>query len=129
MTATNFIEPGIRPLCDALNAIPGVSTVYSCEGHWQRGYQPFVMFDAPNDIALRIHRLLGCGDGGDDGHGTLGICWWLQARFNNEGTLRYILEPNDRKLNNGSWWAWFKLNNELKLLASLIGKQSWTTTN
>lgn len=34
-----LIEEGIRPLVDALNRLPYISTVYSCEGH----------FDAPPD--------------------------------------------------------------------------------
>jgi hypothetical protein len=59
--ATN-IEPGIRPLVDALNAIPGVKTIGSCEGHvrWPGWLYkvPYVYFQAPNDVAEHIANFL-----------------------------------------------------------------------
>lgn len=123
----NYIELGIRPVCDALNAIKDVATVSSCEGHWSREYPPFVMFTAPNDVAFKIHRLLGHGHG--HGDGSLVICWWMQARFNDDGSLVYIIETFDYRIPKGSWlpsrWPlWYNMNDELKRLAKLISTVS-----
>ena len=54
------IEPGILPVCKALNAIGGIQTVWSCEGHpWRLVLsKPYVMFTAPQDFAFRLHLLL-----------------------------------------------------------------------
>lgn len=64
---------------------------------------PFVMFDAPNDIAFRIHSLLGSGHGND---GSLSLCWWLRALFQDDGSMRYVIEPFDYRLQCGSWCQW-----------------------
>lgn len=41
------IEPGIQPVVDALNAIPGVQTLWSCHGHPMLvPRNPFVSFQA-----------------------------------------------------------------------------------
>jgi hypothetical protein len=86
------IEKGIRPVCDALNAISGVRTLWSCEGHPHRPSRPYVVFEAPEIVALGIHRALGLGDGG----GTLVYCWWLTANFRDNGQLQWCIEPNCR---------------------------------
>lgn len=84
------IEPGIRPVCDALNTIPGIITLWSCEGHsWTR--PPFVTFKASIDVAFKIHKLLGYGHG----DGRLKYCWWVRANFLEDGTLQFTLLPND----------------------------------
>ena len=62
MEKTTNIEPGIRPLVDALNAIPGVKTIGSCEGHvrWPGWLYkvPYVYFQAPSDVAEHIANFL-----------------------------------------------------------------------
>lgn len=121
-TAAN-IEPGIRPVCDVLNSIPGVVTAYSCEGHWVGNRSPFVMFDAPNVVAFRIHCLLEHGHG----DGRLTLCWWLQARFLDDGSMRYIIETNDYRIASDSWrpsrWSlWRSMNSELRCLADLLAQ-------
>lgn len=120
----NYIEPGIRPVCDVLNSMLGVATVYSCEGHWMRGCAPFVMFDAPNEVALRIHRIL--DSGGGHGDGSLSFCWRLHASFQDDGALRYILEPFDVRLPPHKpnvftqWKVWSQMDAELNRLANLL---------
>lgn len=58
------IEAGIRPVCDALNALPGVKTTASCEGHvygWlppRNVSAPYVCFAAPSRVATLIGRAL-----------------------------------------------------------------------
>lgn len=121
--SSNYIEPGIRPVCDVLNAIPGVRTVYSCEGHINGVSQPYVMFEAPVDVALKIHNMLGIGGHAD---GTLIFYWWIYHRFHeNEGKVRYILEPLDFRIplspwSIKSWLLRLKIKDELKQLAKLI---------
>ncbi len=41
------IEPAIKPLCDVLNAVPGVQTIASCQGHICPCSAPYVMFYGP----------------------------------------------------------------------------------
>ena len=56
------IERGIRPLVDALNAVEGVSTIASCEGHVTgflppRTYRsPYVLFVGPFSQAALIAK-------------------------------------------------------------------------
>lgn len=111
------IEPGIRPLCDELNAIEGVQTLWSCEGHPHRPSRPYVIFEAPEDVALRIHRALGIGDG----NGALKYVWWLTANFRANGQLQWCIEPNCEI----PFWRYLpcvrgSLDSELRRLASLI---------
>lgn len=124
MPASNYIEPGIKPVCDALNAISGVTTVYSCEGHFWRSETPFVIFDATIETAFKIHRLLGYANGVSrgDGNGYLDINWLMEARFQDDGSLRYFLGTFDKRMANGSWRLWMKKNDELNRLASLLAR-------
>ncbi|MDF0506666.1 hypothetical protein POK33_38595 [Burkholderia cenocepacia] len=87
-----FIEPAVRPVCDSLNSIPGVATLWSCQGHPFRRSHPYVVFVAPEPVALAVHRLLGAGDGA----GALRYPWWLNANFRENGDLQWCLEPNYR---------------------------------
>lgn len=118
------IEPGILPVCDALNSIPGVNTIYSCEGHAAYLKRPYVMFTAPQELALRIHRSLGLGVGHDL---SLKYCWWLRAHFQDDGSITYCLEPNDYRITGRyrftfpAWWR-NSMNRELLRLAQVIKK-------
>jgi len=90
------IEPGIQPVCDALNAIPGVQTIYSCEGHPNRHgpSTPFVIFLAPQDIAFRLWQIVHYGGL----RGELRYSWWLRADFLEDGAMQYKIESNDGRL-------------------------------
>ncbi len=102
------IEIGIKPVCDVLNSIEGVRTVWSCEGHPERPSRPYVTFLAPEATAYQVHRLLGAGRG----DGTLQYCWWLIANFRDDGLLQYTIEPNDYRLrdNRHRWWSTYQWN-------------------
>lgn len=89
---TDTIERGIRPVCDALNAIPEVRTLWSCQGHPERPSRPYVVFEAPERVALGVHQALGPGHG----DGSLRYCWWLNANFRDNGQLQWCIEPNCR---------------------------------
>lgn len=57
--STEGWDPAVVPLCNAINAIPGLQTYESCEGH---GRQPFkVWFEADSiDILFPVARPLDC---------------------------------------------------------------------
>lgn len=95
-----LIEPRIRPVCDALNALPEVRTVYSCGGHYRRA-PPFVIFAAPHDVGLAIHRLLGAGHA----DGRLEYCWSLRAHFIDD-LLHFDIESNDRRVVGKKAWPY-----------------------
>lgn len=87
------IEPGILPVCNALNACVGVRTVWSCEGHpWRLvPSKPYVIFTAPQSFSFQLHQqLLPAYD-----DGRLTFSWELHARFQDDGNLIYWLSPND----------------------------------
>ncbi|MBD8051128.1 hypothetical protein [Limnohabitans radicicola] len=121
------VEPGVRPLCDALNALPDTYTLWSCEGHPGREAKPFVTFIAPQDIAFSLSRLIECSP-------YLKFNWVLTAGFREDGSLQYTLRPSDIRLNRQwfSWWSrkqWShdKMCAELLRLAQLVARESVPT--
>ena len=103
------IEPGIRPVCDALNAIPGVKTEWSCEGHTggtKGPTGPFVIFTAPVSTAFEVHRLLEQWIGDD----SLQFVWQLTANFQDNGTTQYIIKNNDYRVPGGRYSLFRKWN-------------------
>lgn len=87
----DLIEKGILPVCNALNAIPGVRTVYSCEGHPRRPSPPYVSFKSGNEFALKVHKLLeSCST-----DGRLQFAWMLKASFDNADEFMFSIVSND----------------------------------
>lgn len=84
----DLIEPRIRPMCDALNRIAGVRTLWSCEGHASRPSRPYVVFEAPKSTALRVHQMIGDGHAG----GRLKYWWRMTANFRDSGQLQWLIE-------------------------------------
>lgn len=83
------VEPGIQPLCDALNAVEGIVTLYSCEGHPRRPARPYVSFRAEVEVAYWIQEAIkSCRN-------RLAYNWWITGHFNDKGAWVYCLEPND----------------------------------
>ena len=117
------IEPGVRPVCDVLNAMPDVRTVYSCEGH-PRAFvpsKPFVMFKAPAELAFGIHCMLAYGHG----DGSLNFCWRLLAQFDDDSSMTYTLTTSDVRVSEKRWrpfqeWTTKAMNLDLLQLASLL---------
>ena len=115
------IEPGVLPVCDALNALPSVHTLWSCEGHAEQPSTPYVVFIAPQALAFSVNELLSPKTGGTG----LKYNWRLIASFRFDGSLQYILEPNDVQL-LGRGLRLFRLfgrkamDKELHRLADLI---------
>ena len=115
------IEPGILPICDALNALPSVHTLWSCEGHAGQPSTPYVVFIAPQDLAFKVDGLLSPKAGGTG----LEYNWRLIASFRFDGSLQYILEPCDvRLLDRGlrlfRLFGRKAMDKELRRLADLI---------
>lgn len=88
------IEIGILPLCDTLNAIPGVSTLWSCEGHVYNGCFPYVIFLTCQETAHQLWSLL------NDTKflKTLSYNWVLEGLFRTDGELQYCLKVSDYRL-------------------------------
>nr|WP_223965201.1 hypothetical protein [Burkholderia diffusa] len=114
-----LIDGGIRPVCDALNGIEGVRTLWSCEGHPFRPSRPYVVFEASESFALQVHWAIGPGHG----DGSLRYVWWLTANFRDNGVLQWCIEPNCHIPR----WRYLpiarrKVDAELKRLAALLDK-------
>jgi hypothetical protein len=120
------IEPGIRPLCDALNALPGVHTLWSCEGHPEDASRPYATFIADAATAFKVHGAIGP----DSGKRGLTFCWYLVASFRDDGTMQYTIEPNDYRVSKGTWQRWWSsrrwdqrlMENDLSRLAVLVAQ-------
>ena len=115
------IEPGILPVCEVLNAIPGIQTLWSCEGHPERQSPPYVTFIGSQETAFQIDQLLSPRWG----NGTLKYCWQVVANFRDDGSLQYTIEPNDQRLVRRHClpirrWSKASMNQELLRLAELI---------
>ena len=52
------VEAKMRILVDALNSLPQVETIASCQGHLCPASSPYVMFRAPTDFARALERRL-----------------------------------------------------------------------
>lgn len=75
-------------MCDALNALPGVRTLWSCEGHALRPSRPYVVFEATMDLALQVQRMLHA----ENERGTLRYWWRQTANFQESGRLQWLIE-------------------------------------
>lgn len=116
------IEPGIAPICEALNQIPDVKTIWSCEGHPKDGHRPYVVFAAPQDVAFAIDRSLYYEKGR-----ILRFTWRLIANFQDNGSLQWIIEPNDvrfvsRSILGRALWTRRQVDADILELARMISK-------
>ncbi|MCM2485649.1 hypothetical protein ACVCIC_01115 [Burkholderia glumae] len=111
------IDAAIRPVCDALNRIPGVRTLWSCGGHALRRSRPYVVFEAPEAFALKINRMLWL-----ERHITLTYRWNMTANFKDSGELQWLIEAPG--IPRGHYWpiARRRIDAELLTLASLISE-------
>ena len=120
-TANPCIEPSIRPVCDALNCLDGVKTLWSCQGHY-RSPRPFVIFAASQNHAFKISTLL--TDWYNEGQ--LHFWWNVTGYFCEDGSMQYTIHPNDYRLE--SEWRYLPLvrkhiDCELLRLAQLFERE------
>lgn len=119
------IEAGILPVCDVLNALPGVYTLWSCEGHPEIQMRPYVTFIATQETAFKLDGLLRSSH-----QFGLHYRWGVTANFRMDGSLQYTIGPNDYRLEARSsrwWWQGYQWNlrvmkRELKRLASALAQ-------
>lgn len=120
------IEPKISPLVDALNALPGVRTIASCQGHVTRISRPYVYFHCPPAVAeamaARLHDL----NMQDD---TLSYWWHLTGAFNGEHRLCFSLKAPDLDHRRGFLKTFLnyvvfrkKIDDDLRILADTLNK-------
>ena len=83
------VEPRIRDLVRAMNAIPSVQTVASCQGHCFRDMPPYVFFVAPESVAACIEKILR-GDAISE-HPKLQEFWCVKGIFDDSFSLKYYL--------------------------------------
>jgi hypothetical protein len=118
---THPLEPGARPLVDALNAVPGVKTWASCHGHWIKRAMPYVSFYAPQDFAFRLTLKLA------EWQRWLVGAWSLTVTFDLEGSMSFCFRRH-QDVSFGDWkltrWA---LNYDLRTLADMIRGVAATT--
>lgn len=130
MRDTPIIEPGIKPLCDALNALPGTKTVWSCEGHPSKFggiYVPYVVFKTDEDTARKIDKEIA------NRHHGLQFLWMLSGYFDPHGQWHYKIESNDIAiLRHGfikktGWiarWNAREMYEEVRLMAKIVSEVS-----
>lgn len=120
------IELGVKPLCDALNSLPGVFTIWSCEGHpWVRA-DPYVVFVTDQATAFKVDEVITA----DRETTGLHFVWWTTANFRKDGSLQYAIRPNDYRISDGTWWRFWPLPRwshrrmkiDLMRIAEMIGK-------
>jgi len=117
------IEPKIRPLVDALNAIDGVRTIASCQGHATRVSSPYVTFSClplvAEQIAARLDRVRS--------QGGLHHDWRLSGEFNGENKLCFSLRAPGLRHDRGNLSVLFayvlgrqKIDHDLSVLAASL---------
>lgn len=123
------IEPAVKPVVDSLNAISGVSTVASCEGHFYGG-PPYVYFKAPVQTAASIERLLRQAAVNDQPVFQTG--WVIYGLFNEKYEQTFYLHSPEyhRRANSPLQAAWLfavrrrRLNSDLSALAAYLREQT-----
>lgn len=121
------LDPKIAPLVNALNQLPSVSTIASCQGHaFGRIEPPYVYFNADHElVASFITQLRQCYL---DGH--LHHSWEITAMFNHQITLCWTLSSpyyDQRFAKNSAYdlgWHRNKVDQDIKVLTDLIPTKS-----
>ena len=117
------VDPRIADLVEAFNAIEGVTTVASCQGHCSgRDHHPYVYFSAPIEFAAWLSEQ--CRESRKDKrHYTQ---WEVEGVFNGKNELMFSLfSPLYRQdyLRKGWWylgWHRQRVDHELELLTNIV---------
>ncbi|NOI26805.1 hypothetical protein [Vibrio mediterranei] len=127
----HHIAPKIAPLVSALNQLPGVETIASCQGHaCGRIEAPYVYFKADNDIVTGIMTLLRQ----HYQRGELHHSWELTGMFNHQSELCWSLSSPYyyRRFAASSvitlGWHRDKVDHDLQTLTQLISEVDPVTT-
>ncbi|HHY0497216.1 hypothetical protein JL857_20760 [Vibrio parahaemolyticus] len=117
------LDPKIAPLVAALNQLPTVNTIASCQGHaFGRIEPPYVYFHADPKLATQLNILLRQYYE----ERLLLHSWELTAMFNGQETLCWTLSSpyyNQRFATTGFYclgWHRGRVDQDLKVLIDLI---------
>ncbi|MBA5865050.1 MAG: hypothetical protein GDA65_20420 [Nitrospira sp. CR1.1] len=119
------IEPGIAPLVATMNRTGLMRTIASCEGHWYRGLDPYVAFEASMQIGSEFDRLLH-----EDTIAQLSQLfyhWRLEPYFNEDHDIRFRL--SSPQLSSLYIWRPTRLRHDFETLASMIQKLGFQFKN
>ncbi|MFZ4170373.1 hypothetical protein ACEV60_17165 [Enterobacter ludwigii] len=83
------LDTHISGLVKRLNAINGIRTIASCQGHVRLGKAPYVYFHASPALASRIEMHLRQAEA--EGDRRLNTLWTLEGMFNEVGILMFRL--------------------------------------
>ena len=120
------VDPRIADLVEAFNAIEGVTTVASCQGHCcGRDHHPYVYFSAPIEFAAWLSEQ--CRESRKDKRYY--TPWEVEGVFNGENELMFsLLSPLYRQhclysLYSGWWylgWHRERVDGELDYLKEIV---------
>jgi|GEM_PF-1973928 hypothetical protein len=109
------IEPGIRPLVDAMNATGVFWTVASCEGHRWSGAPPYVYFVAPLEVAASLDVLLEEDIANEKRRLTY---YWVVRGMFFRGQIRFHISPPN--LAQRYFWRRRTLEADIHILVDLV---------
>lgn len=107
------------PMCDALDGIPGVSTLRYMHGSWFKNQAPTVIFTASPEIGYLITLLLHRSTKDHE----LNFNWGLKAIFSLDGQLQFQIALDDPRANAEPFFLLFRLpalRHDLTRLAQLL---------
>lgn len=121
------LDPKIAPLVAALNQLPTVNTIASCQGHaFGRVEPPYVYFNADHKLVTRlITPLRQCYL-----EGRLHHSWEITAMFNEQATLCWTLSSpyyDQRFAKNSAYdlgWHRDRVDQDIQTLIDLISTRS-----
>lgn len=121
------LDPKIAPLVTALNQLPTVKTIASCQGHaFGRVEPPYVYFNADHKLVTRFITPLRQSYL----EGRLHHSWEITAMFNHQTTLCWTLSSpyyDQRFAKNGTYdlgWHRDKVDQDIKILTDLISTRN-----
>lgn len=118
----DVIDPCIAPLTNSMNCEPLISTTGSCQGHGLIfiAVPPYVSFKSSIEIASAIAKVL--YDDCHASHSKLNYHWELNARFDSNSELTYILIAPG--ISSGKWFYATRrgLNKDFELLSLMVQK-------
>jgi hypothetical protein len=112
------IEPGIAPLVATMNRTGLMRTIASCEGHWYRGLDPYVAFEASIQIGRELARLL--REDPIAQPPQLFYHWEVEPCFDQDYDIRFRLSSS--QLSSLYIWRPTRLRHDFETLASMIQK-------
>ena len=104
MKYDEYMDDGVEALCDRLNALPGVATFSSCNGHFRSGYHvAFYCLDR-DTLALLSRSVSPCYNGGfwelAVGHTDIPPCLCFELRHPMFADERQMEKEVERLIGN-----------------------------